>query len=99
MSEELIEEIKEVLPVQKIDRRKILRAEWRTTILEDGSVKYNKTPCDPNYYKKYYDEKQKAKYSAIICCDKCKRNIAQGHIIRHQKTNICNKIYNEILIK
>ena len=68
MSNELIEEIKE--PV-KIDRRKILRAEWRTTILEDGTIKYNKTPCDPNYYKKYYDEKQKAKYSASICCDKC----------------------------
>ena len=96
------EEIKEIdipEPVEKIDRRKILRALWRTTILEDGTIKYNKTPCDPNYYKKYYDEKQKAKYSAIITCDRCQRNIAAGHIIRHQKTNICNKKYNENLIK
>jgi hypothetical protein len=71
MSNELIEEIKE--PVEKIDRRKIRRALWRTTILEDGTMKYNKNPCDPLYYQKYYDEKQKAKYSAIICCDKCKK--------------------------
>ena len=91
MSEEIKEnDIPE--PVEKIDRRKIKRALWRTTILEDGTTKYNKSPCDPLYYQKYYDEKQKAKYSAIICCDTCKRNIAQGHIIRHQKTNICNKI-------
>ena len=97
MSNELIEEIKE--PVEKNDRRKIRRALWRTTILEDGTMKYNKNPCDPLYYQKYYDEKQKAKYSAIICYDKCKRNIVQGHIIRHQQTNICNKIYNELLIE
>ena len=98
MSEEIKEsDILEL--VEKIDRRKIRRALWRTTILEDGTMKYNKDPCDPLHYQKYYDEKQKAKYSAIICCDKCKRNIAQGHIIRHQTTNICNKIYNELLIK
>ena len=29
-------------PVEKIDKRKILRALWRTTILEDGTIKYNK---------------------------------------------------------
>ena len=33
MSEEFIEEIKEVLPVPKIDKRKIKRAEWRSTTL------------------------------------------------------------------
>ena len=96
------EEIKDIdipEPVEQIDRRQILRALWRTTILEDGTIKYNKNPCDPLYYQKYYDEKQKAKYSAIICCDRCQRNIAAGHIIRHQKTNICNKVYNQILIK
>ena len=26
-------------PVEKIDKRKILRAPWRTTILEDGTIK------------------------------------------------------------
>ena len=99
MSEELIEEIKEVLPVQKIDRRKILRAEWRTTILEDGTIKYNNKPNDPDYFLKYYDKVRKEKESIIICCERCNRNIAQGHKIRHQKTNICNKRYNENLIK
>ena len=29
-------------PVEQIDKRKILRAPWRTTILEDGTKKYNK---------------------------------------------------------
>ena len=39
-------------PVEKIDKRKILRALWRTTILEDGTKKYNDRPCDPLYFKK-----------------------------------------------
>ena len=42
-------------PAEKIDKRKILRALWRTTILEDGTKKYNNRPCDPLYFKKYYD--------------------------------------------
>ena len=45
--------------VEKNDKRKILRAPWRTTILEDGTIKYNIKPCDPLYYQKYYDEKGK----------------------------------------
>ena len=98
MSEELIEEIKEVLPVQKIDRRKILKAEWRTIVLEDGTVKYNSKPNDPLYFSKYYDSK-KEKESIIICCEKCNRFIAQGHKIRHEKSIICNKRYNENLLK
>ena len=43
--------------------------------------------------------KEKKKEGAIICCDKCLRNITAGHIIRHQTTNYCNKRYNENLIK
>ena len=82
--------------LKKIDR-KIKRALWRTTILEDGTTKYNENPCDPLYYQKYYDEKQKAKFSEIITCDRCQRNIAAGHIIRHQKTNICNKRYENLI--
>ena len=98
MSEEIKEnDILEL--VEQIDMRKIKRALLRTTILEDGTTKYNKNPCDPLYYQKYYDEKQKAKYSAIMTCDRCQRNIAAGHIIRHQKTVIFNKRYNENLIK
>ena len=99
MSEELIEEIKEVLPVQTIDRRKILKAEWRTSVLEDGTVKYNSKPNDPLYFSKYYDSKRKEKESIIICCEKCNRFIAQGHKIRHEKSIICNKRYNENLLK
>ena len=38
-------------PVEKIDKRKILRALWRTTILEDGTKKYNNKPCDPLFSK------------------------------------------------
>ena len=97
MSNELIEKIKE--PVEKIDRRKIRRAEWRTTILEDGTIKYNNKPNDPNYFSKYYDKVRKEKQIQIICCDKCQRNITSGHIIRHQKSNYFNKRYNENLIK
>ena len=79
-------------PVEKINRRKIKRALWRTTILEDGKIIYNNKPSDPLYFKKYYDEKRKDKESQIICCDRCQRTIAAGHINRHQKTTICNNI-------
>ena len=40
-------------PVEKIDKRKILRKPWRTTILPDGTKKYNDRPCDPLYFKTY----------------------------------------------
>ena len=93
------EEIKEIDIVEKIDRRKIKRALWITTILDDGTQKYNNKPNDPLYFQKYYDDKRKGKEGAIICCDKCLRNITAGHIIRHQKTNYCNKRYDENLIK
>ena len=61
-----IKKIKKVVeedtpPVEKNDKRKILRAPWRTTILENGDIKYSKKPCDPLYYQKYYDEKRKEK--------------------------------------
>jgi hypothetical protein len=81
-------------PVEKIDKRKILRALWRTTILEDGTKKYNNKPCDPLYFKKYYDEKRKAIDGAIITCELCHREVTSGHIQRHQRSNICKKNYN-----
>ena len=56
-------------PVEKIDKRKIKRALWRYITLEDGTKKYNKNPCDPLYYKKYYDEKRKAIDGTIITCE------------------------------
>ena len=81
-------------PVETIDKRKILRAPWRTTILEDGTKKYNKKPCDPLYYQKYYDEKRKEKEAIVITCELCLRRVACGHIHRHHRSNICKKNYN-----
>ena len=81
-------------PVEKIDKRKILRTPWRTTILPDGTIKYNDRPCDPLYFKKYYDEKRKAIDGAIITCQLCQREVTSGHIHRHQRSNICKKYYN-----
>ena len=81
-------------PVEKIDKRKIKRALWRYITLEDGTKKYNKNPCDPLYYKKYYDEKRKAIDGAIITCQLCHREVTSGHIHRHQRSNICKKNYN-----
>ena len=85
-------------PVEKIDKRKILRALWRTTILEDGTTKYNNKPCDPLYFKKYYDEKRKEQEATVITCELCQRKVACGHILRHQRSNICKKNYNLRLI-
>jgi hypothetical protein len=84
----------DIQPVEKIDKRTIKRAPWRTTILEDGTIKYNDRPCDPLYFKKYYDEKRKAIDGAIITCQLCQREVTSGHIHRHQRSNICKKYYN-----
>ena len=84
----------DIPPVEKIDKRKILRTPWRTTILPDGTIKYNDRPCDPLYFKKYYDEKRKAIDGAIITCQLCQREVTSGHIHRHQRSNICKKNYN-----
>ena len=81
-------------PVEKIDKRKIERALWRYITLEDGTKKYNKHPCDPLYYKKYYDEKRKAIDGTIITCELCQREVTSGHIHRHPRSNICKKNYN-----
>ena len=81
-------------PVEQIDKRKILRALWRTPILEDGTKKYNNKPCDPLYFKTYYDEKRKEKESIVINCELCHRRVACGHIHRHHRSNICKKNYN-----
>jgi len=78
-------------PVEKIDKRKILRAPWRTTILENGTKKYNDKPLDPNYFKKNYDEKRKGMETKVIICELCNRRVTSGHIRRHQRSNICKK--------
>ena len=60
--------------------------------------KYNNKPTDPLYFQKYYDEKRKEKEAVVITCERCHRQIACGHIHRHQRTNICKKFYNIRLI-
>ena len=90
-----IKKVEENTPtVEKIDKRKILRTPWRTTILPDGTTKYNDRPCDPLYFKKYYDEKRKAIDGAVISCELCNRSVTSGHIHRHQRSNLCKKYYN-----
>ena len=84
----------DIPPVEKIDKRTIKRAPWRTTILEDGTIKYSNKPCDPLYFQKYYDEKRKEKESIVITCELCLRRVACGHIHRHHRSNICKKNYN-----
>ena len=73
--------------VTKIDRRTIKRAPWRTTVLEDGTVKYNDKPNDPLYFQKYYDAKRKFQDAQRYRCECCNKEIAYGHKARHQKQN------------
>ena len=86
-------------PIKKIDRRTIKRAPWRTTVNEDGTIKYNDKPNDPDYQKKYWLEKRKELDSTIIVCQCCGRNIALGHKTRHQKTKYCIKRSNAKLLQ
>ena len=85
---------KKVVEEPVIDERTIKRALWRYITLEDGTEKYNKHPCDPLYYKKYYDEKRKAIDATVITCQLCQREVTSGHIHRHQRSKICQKKYN-----
>ena len=96
LTDEKLKRLKKVEeePIEKNDKRKNLRTPWRTTILEDGTKKYNDRPCDPLYFKTYYDEKRKAIDGAIITCQLCHREVTSGHIHRHQRSNICKKNYN-----
>ena len=91
---ELIEDKPEIIE----DKPKTLRAPSRTTILEDGTTKYNNKPLDPLYFVKYYHTTRKFKEAIIIKCDLCNRETTAGHKHRHQKTNICKKLYNLRLI-
>ena len=90
-----VKKVKEDTPtVEKNNKIKILKEQWRTEILEDGTKKYNNKPCDPEYFKKYYHEKRKEKESIVITCELCERRVACGHIHRHHRSNICKKNYN-----
>ena len=71
-----------------------LRVPSRTVILEDGTVKYDNRPRDPQYFVKYYHSTRKFKEAVIVKCELCNRQTTAGHKHRHQKTNICKKLYN-----
>ena len=80
--------------LQDVDKPKKLRAPSRTIILEDGTIKYNNKPTDPQYFVKYYHSTRKFKEAVIVNCELCHRQTTAGHKHRHQKTNICKKLYN-----
>ena len=84
---------------EKIDRRKIKRAPWRTIVNEDGTTKYNGKPNDPDYFKKYWSEKRKDVESIVITCDRCQKKFTLGHQSRHLKSTYCIKRYNEKMSK
>ncbi len=83
----------------KIDRRKILRTPWRTTVDENGNVKYNDKPLDPDYFKKYWIAKRQFKDAERYVCECCDKEIAYGHKARHQKTTYCLKRRNDKMVK
>ena len=84
---------------EKMDRRKILRAPWRTTVDEKGNVKYNDKPNDPEYFKKYWIAKRQFKDAERYVCECCDKEIAYGHKARHQKTTYCLKRKNDKMEK
>ena len=98
-----IETTTETKPIEttteKIDKRKIKRAPWRTITNEDGTTKYNSKPNDPDYFKKYWHEKRCEKESTVITCERCQKKFTFGHLARHLKSNYCIKRYNEKMSK
>ena len=43
---------------------------------------------------KYYHSTRKFKEAVVVNCELCNRQTTVGHKHRHQKTNICKKLYN-----
>ena len=58
---------------------------WRRR--PDGT--YDNRPLDPNYYVKYV--------MTPVQCPLCHLMTRRGHIHRHQRSNICNKLRNMVL--
>ena len=88
-----IEDTPEDKPVDKAKTKK-LRVPSRTVILEDGTVKYDKRPRDPQYFINYYHSTRKFKEAIVVNCELCNRQTTVGHLRRHLKTTICKKFYN-----
>jgi hypothetical protein len=84
-------------PTEKIDRRKIKRAPWRTIENEDGTTKYNDKPNDPEYFKKYYHSKRKFIVNNKINCEYCNKLTYQRHYERHQQRKSCIEAKNKMM--
>lgn len=82
---------------EKIDRRRIKRAPWRTTVLEDGTIKYNDKPNDPHYHAKYYHAKRRVILCSPVNCEICGATVSKAHLTRHkQTTKKCIKLQNAL---
>lgn len=86
----------ETQPV-KIDRRTIKRAPWRTTVLEDGTIKYNDKPNDPDYFRKYWNTKRKFIANAKFECEYCHQLTMKRHYARHQQRKSCIEAKNKLM--
>ena len=97
-----IEDTPENKPENKTENKaktRKLRVPSRTVILEDGTVKYDNKPRDPQYFVNYYHSTRKFKEAVVVNCKLCDRPTTVGHLRRHMKTNICKKYYELRLSK
>ena len=84
---------------EKIDRRKIKRALWRTIENEDGTIKYNGKPNDPDYFKKYWHAKRKLIANLKFECEYCHKPTMKRHYERHQQRKSCIEAKNQLMQK
>ena len=83
-------------PIQ-IDRRTIKLAPWRTTVLEDGTIKYNDKPNDPDYFRKYWHAKRKLIANLKLECEYCHKLTMKRHYERHQQRKSCIEAKNKLM--
>ena len=96
---ENIENTQNIDEIEIIKKQRVKKAPWRTTVNEDGSIKYNDKPLDPEYHNKYYHEKRKTILCSKVTCDICGSIVSKVHLPRHkQSTKICIKKQNERIV-
>lgn len=87
----------EATPAKPIDRRTIKRTPWRTTLKEDGTIKYNDKPNYPDYFKKYWHAKRKFIANVKINSEYCNKLTYQRHYERHQQRKSCIEAKNRLM--
>lgn len=76
--------MQEIVENKQKHKNVIPSALWRQR--EDGT--YDKSPNDPDYNKKYYQQHGKIEYT----CELCKRTISSNYQrARHQRSKLCQK--------